>query len=68
MLQDRYGNTLSTSSPAGRGAYVAGVGRLIGAMPGVGEGFAPAVAAPEGCALGHPIVGWRILGGGARTG
>ncbi len=53
MLQDRYGNTLSTSSPAARDAYVAGVDRFIGAMPGVEEAFASSVAADEGFALGH---------------
>ncbi len=53
MLQDRYGNTLSTSSTAARDAYVAGVDRFIGAMPGVEEAFQSAIAADEGFALGH---------------
>lgn len=53
MLQDRYGNALSTRSEAARDAYVAGVDRLLAAQPGVEESFEAAVAADDGFALGH---------------
>lgn len=53
MLQDRYGNALSTSSPAARDAYVAGVDRFLAAQPGVEAAFEAAVAADEGFALAH---------------
>lgn len=53
MLQDRYGNTLSTSSAAARDAYVDGVDRFLAAQPGVEAAFAAAVAADDGFALGH---------------
>jgi len=53
MLQDRYGNTLTTASAAARDAYVAGVDRFLAAMPGVEEAFEAAVAADDGFALGH---------------
>ena len=53
MLQDRYGNALSTSSEAARDAYVAGVDRFLAAQPGVEDAFEAAVAADEGFALGH---------------
>ena len=53
MLQDRYGNELSTTSPAARDAYLAGVDSLMAATPGMDTAFAAAVAADEGFALGH---------------
>lgn len=53
MLQDRYGNTLSTSSAAARDAYVEGIDRFLAAQPGVEASFEAAVAADDGFALGH---------------
>lgn len=53
MLNDRYGNALSTSSQAARDAYVAGVDRFLAAQPGVEEAFEAAVAADDGFALAH---------------
>jgi hypothetical protein len=53
MLQDRYGNDLSTSSPAARDAYLAGVDSLMAATPGMDTAFEAAVTADEGFALGH---------------
>ena len=45
MLQDRYGNDLSTTSPAARDAYLAGVESLMAATPGMDTAFQAAVAA-----------------------
>ena len=53
MLQDRYGNGLSTRSAAARDAYCAGVDSLMAATPGMDMAFQAAVAADEGFALGH---------------
>ncbi len=53
MLQDRYGNELSTSSPAAHAAYLAGVESLMAATPGMDTAFEAAVTADEGFALGH---------------
>src|SRR6187549_3586779 len=53
MLQDRYGNDLSTTSTAARDAYLAGVESLMAATPGMDTAFQAAVTADEGFALGH---------------
>lgn len=53
MLEDRYGNPLTTSSPAARDAYVAGVDRLLSGDAGIIAAFEAAVAADDGFALGH---------------
>jgi len=53
MLQDRYGNDLSTNSTAARDAYLAGVESLMAATPGMDTAFQAAVTADEGFALGH---------------
>jgi hypothetical protein len=53
MLEDRYGNALTTGSPAARDAYVAGVDRLLSGDAGIVAAFEDAVAADEGFALGH---------------
>lgn len=53
MLQDRYGNDLTTASPAARDAYLAGVDSLMAATPGMDTEFQTAVTADEGFALGH---------------
>lgn len=53
MLQDRYGNTLSTQSTAARDAYVDGVDRLLAADPGVEDAFAAAILEDPQFALAH---------------
>jgi hypothetical protein len=53
MLEDRYGNTLTTSSPGARDAYVAGMDKLLSADAGIVATFEQAVAADEGFALAH---------------
>ncbi len=53
MLQDRYGNELSTRSVAARDAYLAGVDSLMAATPGMDTAFQAAVTADDGFALGH---------------
>ena len=53
MMQDRYGNPLSTNSPAARDAYVEGVDRLMAATPGMDTAFLEAVGADDGFALAH---------------
>lgn len=51
MLQDRYGNTLSTSSTAACDAYVDGIDRFLAAQSGPEEAFEAAVAADPDFAL-----------------
>ena len=51
MLQDRYGNTLTTSSSAARDAYVVGVDRLLSADAKTEDAFRQAIAADDGFAL-----------------
>lgn len=53
MMQDRYGNDISTSSTAARDAYLAGVDSLMAATPGMDTAFEAAIAADDGFALGH---------------
>ena len=53
MLEDRYGNPLTTASAAARDAYVRGVDASLSANVGAEEGFCEAIAADEGFALGH---------------
>jgi hypothetical protein len=53
MLNDRYGNPLSTNSTAARDAYVRAVDSLLAATPGTDTAFAEAVAADESFALAH---------------
>ena len=53
MLQDRYGNGVSTRSPAARDAYVEGVDRFISAEHGADDAFARAVVADPSFALAH---------------
>lgn len=53
MLQDRYGNDLSTTSAAARDAYVAGVDSIMAAAPGTDAEFARAIAADDNFALAH---------------
>ncbi|WPZ32272.1 tetratricopeptide repeat protein [Thalassobaculum sp. OXR-137] len=53
MLQDRYGNSLSTSSTAARDAYVDGIDRFLAAQSGAEDAFEAAVAADPDFALGQ---------------
>jgi hypothetical protein len=53
MLEDRYGNALSTALPAARDAYVDGVDRFLSAAPGAVDASEAAVAADPAFALAH---------------
>lgn len=53
MLQDRYGNTLTTRSTTARDAYVDGVDRFLGAQAGAEDALEAAVAADPDFALGQ---------------
>src|SRR5215475_16187967 len=53
VLEDRYGNALSTSSGTARDAYVVGVDKLLSAGTGIDQAFRDAIAADEGFALAH---------------
>lgn len=53
MLQDRYGNTLSTESTTARDAYVAGIDRFLAAQAGAEDALEAAVAADPDFALGQ---------------
>ncbi|NQW10990.1 MAG: tetratricopeptide repeat protein [Alphaproteobacteria bacterium] len=53
MLQDRYGNTLSTASTAARDAYVEGVDLFLSANHGAEDAFVGATEADDGFALAH---------------
>jgi hypothetical protein len=53
VLEDRYGNKLSTSSSTARDAYVFGVAKLLSAGWGIDQAFREAIAADEDFALAH---------------
>jgi len=53
MLQDRYGFSISTASPAARDAYVEGVDLSLAANAGAEEAFRRAIALDEGLAVAH---------------
>ena len=53
MLQDRYGNVLSTSSAQARDAYIKGVDLFLAAQPGAEQAFQTAIDHDEGFALAH---------------
>lgn len=53
MLKDRYGNELSTSSPAAADAYNTGLDRLLSASPATDAAFRAAISADDGFALAH---------------
>lgn len=69
MLQDRYGNALTTSSSAARDAYVAGVDRLLSADARIEDAFREAIAADDGFALAHIALArtLQVLGRGAEA-
>lgn len=70
MLQDRYGNPLTTSSTAARDAYVAGVDRLLGGDANIEDAFRTAIAADDGFALAHIALAraFQLLGRGTEVG
>lgn len=53
MLEDRYGNALTTRSAAARDAYGDGMDRLLAGDAGTAAAFEAAVAADDGFALAH---------------
>lgn len=53
MLEDQYGNALSTSSMVARDAYVAGVDLFLSAQSGVDDAFDRAIAEDPNFALAH---------------
>ena len=53
MMQDRYGNALSTSSARAQDAYVEGMNRFQASAPDVEAAFAEAAAADPGFTLAH---------------
>jgi len=69
MLQDRYGNSLTTRSDAARDAYIDGVDLLIAANFGAEEAFRLAVEADDGFALGYAALAraLQIQGRGAEA-
>lgn len=68
MLEDRYGNVVTTNAAA-RDAYVRGVDELLSAGPGVEQAFRQALAADEGFALGHMALArtLQVLGRGSEV-
>ena len=53
VLEDRYGNALTTSSRLACDAYIDGVDRLLAAGTDIDKTFQDAVAVDEGFALAH---------------
>ena len=53
MLTDRYGLTLTTTSPTARDAYVEACDLVLSANPGPGDAFDRAIAADPGFALAY---------------
>ncbi len=53
MLQDRYGNQMSTSSDVARDAYIEGVDHILAATHGAIDAFNRAIEADPAFALGH---------------
>ena len=53
MLEDRYGNVLTTTSAAARDAYIEGVDRFLASDGGADVAFESAIAADDGFALAH---------------
>ena len=69
VLEDRYGNGLSTSSCAARDAYVLGVDRLLSGDSAIDQAFRDAIAADEGFALAHIALArtLQVLGRGREA-
>ena len=70
MLNDRYGNALSTKSSVARDAYVDGVDRFLSAQPGAVEAFGTAIAEDPNFALAHVGLarGHQLLADGKAAG
>ena len=66
MLEDRYGNSLTTASHAARDAYVDGVDRFLAAEPGPDAAFERAIEADDGFALAHLALA-RVLQASGRA-
>ena len=60
-LEDRYGLSLSTSSPTAAGHYVEGVDLLLSQNYGPEEAFRKATEADEGFALAHAALSWMLM-------
>ena len=57
MLEDQFGNQITTTSEVARDAYVRGVDLFLGATVGAEDAFSEAVAADQGFALAHAALG-----------
>lgn len=68
VLQDRYGNDLTTNSTAARDAYVVGLDRLLSADAGIENAFRDAIAADPNFALAHIALArtLQVLGRGGE--
>jgi len=53
MFQDRYGNQISTTSATARDLYIEAVDRLLGAAPGLIDGFQAVIDEDPNFALAH---------------
>src|SRR5215831_325617 len=69
VLEDRYGNKLSTSSSNARDAYIIGVDKLLSAGWGIDQAFREAIAADENFALAHIALArtLQVLGRGGEA-
>ena len=69
VVEDRYGNRLSTSSSTARDAYVLGVDKLLSAALEIDQAFRDAIAADEGFALAHIALAriLQVLGRGGEA-
>jgi tetratricopeptide (TPR) repeat protein len=69
VLEDRYGNRLSTSSNTARDAYVLGVDKLLAAGSEIDQAFRDAILADEGFALAHIALArtLQVLGRGGEA-
>ncbi len=68
MLQDRYGNGLTTGSDAARDAYDVGVDHVLAATYGARQAFETAVETDPGFALGHVGLARAIMYEGDMAG
>jgi tetratricopeptide (TPR) repeat protein len=69
VLQDRYGNDLTTNSTAARDAYVVGLDRLLSADAKIENAFRDAIAADSNFALAHIALArtLQVLGRGGEA-
>jgi hypothetical protein len=69
VLQDRYGNILTTNSSAARDAYVVGVDRLLSADAEIEDAFRQAISADAAFALAHVALArtLQVLGRSAEV-